>query len=75
MCIRDRLYTESFSQIYGTGTRNPHAKVAISHSVPRLAQKCRESLLSMRLMTAIPVSYTHLDVYKRQQPRRSIHRK
>ena len=50
MCIRDRFYGKVDAYLTGD-TKYRHAKNAIDYHL---------------LLVDIPVSYTHLDVYKRQ---------
>ena len=57
MCIRDRRYTLPF------GVRLPLTKGAAGKA---LIQHLDADALSQVLRSAIAVSYTHLDVYKRQ---------
>ena len=59
MCIRDRLYIES----------NGVDKEAMNMDFPKIHESEYRFCLIMweyEPVTAAPVSYTHLDVYKRQ---------
>ena len=63
MCIRDRTFDENFAKATGVNVGRYNIIIAVLTAVT--------IVLGMRMMGAMlissPVSYTHLDVYKRQR--------
>ena len=66
MCIRDRPRTvgqfEGSDVVIGAGRFGPY----VLHNKKYVSLPKTENPLKVSLETAIAVSYTHLDVYKRQ---------
>ena len=65
MCIRDREYT---AQAHNGLVQMYLADDRFLQYYNRNVNGCAEFLVA-----AVPVSYTHLDVYKRQQSKRIVH--
>ena len=58
MCIRDRIY-DYFRLLY--------ARIGIPHC-PKCGRAITKQTIDQMVDTVMAVSYTHLDVYKRQSP-------
>ena len=88
MCIRDREHSitrryeaivyNNFKDDGGTvdapigRMENDRKKMAVNYKHGREAVTHYKVLKRLGQYTHIPVSYTHLDVYKRQQPDRTV---
>ena len=68
MCIRDRTYTneETHQIIRDNLDRSPLFSGAIEGTGPRYCPSIEDKVVKFPDKTRHPVSYTHLDVYKRQ---------
>ena len=65
MCIRDRFITDAAINVYPTLAD----KRDIIQNAIDLAHALGIAVPRVAILSAIAVSYTHLDVYKRQEPR------
>ena len=72
MCIRDRDETwATFKTILGDAETLLENDNATQEAVDEKAEELLNAITALRM---IPVSYTHLDVYKRQKQLCKLHR-
>ena len=67
----ERIYTEYYDQVYGYClrlTHDPHLAEEVTQESFFKALKAIDSFHGECRLSVWPVSYTHLDVYKRQRP-------